>query len=175
MTTKFILKINKNTMKKSNLISLFVIALIFSSCFGGLLSPDSLGGGSMSCNINGSSWKASEATGLNILSSISITGTNGSGKNTSSVLLTFDKASAKTGTTIDLAETNFNVGSALTSYTSTTNGVDAIYAVTEGTIKITAASGKKVEGTFSFTAEDFTGKNKAVKLESGKFSVSLLL
>jgi hypothetical protein len=162
-------------MKKLNILLFIAVSYLCSSCLGGLLSPAKLGGGSMTCSINGSSWKASEATGINILGSVSVSGTSGSGKNTSSVLLAFDKANAKKGTTIDLSEINFNVGSSITSYTTTINDVNLTYGVTEGTINITAASGSKIEGTFSFTGVDFTGKNKDVKVENGKFSVNLLL
>lgn len=162
-------------MKKSNILLFLAVSYLCSSCLGGLLSPDAIGGGSMTCNVNGSSWKASDATGINILGSITVTGTSGTGKNTSTILLAFDKANAKAGTVIDLSETNLSLGSSLTSYTASTNGVDITYGVTEGSIKITSASGSKIAGTFSFTGIDFTGKNKDVKVENGKFSASLLL
>jgi Family of unknown function (DUF6252) len=162
-------------MKTTKLILLFAITYLCSSCLGGLFNPDVAAGGSMSCTINGSSWKANEASAINILGSLSITGLSGSGKNTQTILLTIDQTKVKAGTTIDLSDESNNLIALLTSYTKTVNGVDNLYAVSEGTIKITSVSGKKVEGTFSFPAEDFSGENKPVKIENGKFSVNIFL
>jgi Family of unknown function (DUF6252) len=162
-------------MKTTKLIFLLAITYLCSSCLGGLFNPDVAAGGSMSCTINGSSWKANEASAINILGSLSITGLSGSGKNTQTILLTIDQTKVKAGTTIDLSDESNNLIALLTSYTKTVNGVDNLYAVSEGTIKITSVSGKKVEGTFSFPAEDFSGENKPVKIENGKFSVSVFL
>jgi hypothetical protein len=162
-------------MKTTKLILLFAITYLCSSCLGGLINPDAAVGGNMSCTLNGSTWKAKDATAINILGSLSITGVSGSGKNTQTLLLTIDQAKVKAGTTIDLSDESNNLIALLTSYTNTVNGVDNLFSVSEGTIKITSASGKKVEGTFSFIAEDFSGQNKPVKVENGKFSVSVFL
>lgn len=162
-------------MKKYTLISLITLAYLCSGCLGNLVNPDKVSGGSMSCTINGQSWQASEASGLRLLGSVSITGTTGSGKNSSTLLVTFDQEKAKAGTTIDLNDPTLNIASSLTSYVSTVNGVDINYLTTEGKIKITAVSGSKIEGTFNFKGEDTSGKNKAITIENGKFSVNLLL
>jgi hypothetical protein len=66
-------------MKKLNFLFVLSIAALCSSCFGGLLSPDGVGGGSISCDINGKNWKADEAAGVNVLGIVSITGGGGSG------------------------------------------------------------------------------------------------
>ncbi len=164
-------------MKKYTLIALLSIAYLCSGCLGKLINPDKLiGGGSMSCSINGQSWEASEASGLRLFGSVTLTGVKGSGKNTSTILLAFDQDKAKAGTTIDLNDKTLNLlTSELTSYVSTVNGVDINYLTTEGKIKITAASGSKIEGTFSFKGEDISGNKKTVTIENGKFSINLLL
>jgi hypothetical protein len=162
-------------MKKLNFLFILSIAALCSSCFGGLLSPDGVGGGSISCDINGKNWKAEEAAGVNVLGIVSITGTTGSGKNTSTLLLALEKEKIKTGATVDLSDEGFGLGSALTSYNTTVNGVEAFYAVTSGEIKISSSSGSKISGSFNFKAEDLSGVNKTLNVENGKFSVNVLL
>ena len=162
-------------MRKHTLITLLSIVYLCSGCLGKLINPDKLIGGSMSCTVNGQPWEASEASGLRLFGSVSLTGVKGSGKNTSTLLLAFDQDKAKAGTTIDLNATASSLGSSLTSYAATVNGVEGNYLPTEGKIKITAASGSKIEGTFSLKGEDISGKNKAVTIENGKFSINLLL
>ncbi len=167
------LKLKK--MKTHTLIALLSITYLCSGCLGKLINPDKLVGGTMSCTVNGQSWEASEASGLRLFGTVSLTGSNGSGKNTSTLLLAFDKDKAKAGTTIDLNDATLSISSELTSYMTTVNGVETNYLPTEGKIKITAASGSKIEGTFSLKGEDITGKNKTITIENGKFSVNLLL
>jgi Family of unknown function (DUF6252) len=162
-------------MKTTKLILLLAITYLCSSCLGGLVNPDAASGGSVSCTIDGKSWSAKEASGLTMFGGVSVTGTAGSGKNTQTLLLSFDEAKAKTGTTIDLSDEPLSIVSNLTSYQTTVNGIDNFYAVSEGSIIITSATKSKVEGTFSFTGEDLSGGNKPIQVTNGKFSVKLLL
>ncbi len=163
-------------MKTTHYIFILAISIFCSSCLGGLLSPDAAAGGSISCKIDGKSWSATEAAAVSVLGIVSITGTTGSGKNTSTILLALPKAKVKSGATIDLIEEDLaDFSLALTSYASTVNGVTTNYIVTGGEIKINTAKGSKISGTFNFTGEDLTGEKPTVKIESGKFDVSVLL
>jgi Family of unknown function (DUF6252) len=158
---------------KKTILFLAILSALCSSCLSSI--TENLVGGSMSCKINNADWNSKEATAINILGSLSITAMSGDDQNSSTVLLTIDKANAKAGKKIDLGKENLNLGSALTSYSSNVNGVQAMYTVTSGMINITAVNGSKIEGTFSFKGFDITGKNKEVSIENGKFSVNTLL
>lgn len=162
-------------MKTTHYLFISIIGICCSGCLGNLISPDAVAGGSISCKINGKSWTANEAAAVSVLGIVSMTGTTGSGKNTSTVLLALPKDKVKSGANIDLAEENLeDFTLALTSYEATVNGVKTFYAVTTGEIKINIAKGKKISGTFSFKGVDLTGENPDVNIESGKFDVSVL-
>ncbi len=161
-------------MKKTHFLFLIALVYLCTGCIGNLINPDKLINGTMSCKVDGQSWAANEASGVNVFGTISITGLNGTSKNGSTILLSIDKEKAKVGTTIDLTDSNL-LTSALSSYGTTTNGVDNFYVVSTGNVKITAANGSKLEGTFSFEADDLTGNNKTISVENGKFSINVLL
>jgi hypothetical protein len=161
-------------MKKLQQILIITIAYLCVGCIDKKINPNATVGGKLTCNIDGKEWKATEASGLNVLDLITITGTSGKGKAMETIQLSIDKTLAVTGTTIDVNDTGNSFASLLTSYTKNVNGQETICSVTEGKIKITLATKSKIEGSFDLVVNDFTGTTADIKISNGQFSVKFL-
>lgn len=130
--------------------------------------------GSMSCTIDGKSFTATEVSAVNVFGLISISGNEKSSG--TSVLLSFDSSDAKDGKSIDVGDiSGGSFASSLTAVTITKNGKEVQFTASAGTITISSASKSSIAGTFNFTATDFSGANKDIKITNGQFSAKILL
>jgi hypothetical protein len=155
------------------LVILFSVFYL-SSC--GLASKFDMTAGSMSCNVNGQAWNASQTTAMNLLGAVTITAaTNESG----TILLTIPAKGLTNGMVIKLGMTeigeSLDLASSLTNFSKKdTNGNDLMFAASEGEVKITSYSKSEISGTFKFTGTNLTGSEPEVKITSGKFSAKIL-
>jgi uncharacterized protein with LGFP repeats len=120
--------------------------------------------GSIECNIDGQAWKATNTVaGQQDFEKLTIIGRDGKG---AGIALYIPNSELKAGSTIKLAATGMGIIAAATKFTKA-DGKE--FYVTTGSIVVTNAVNKKVEGNFDFKSIE---GGTTLNVTNGRFSVS---
>lgn len=150
-------------IKKYALIAL--TGILFASCLGRAIGPNAgESRGSLTANVDGSSWKSQDVTAVTLFGSLILTGDRNDDSNFS---ITFLGSEPQVGT-YTLPSEGENILSGITF----TNKDGESYIPVSGELKITKfRDNSVVEGEFEFEGTDFNGNTVSIK--NGKFDVTI--